>query len=68
MGDWRKHRFILVSALLAISLSISLLQAKAQKDSIPLHRWHSQVLPVIMRSVETDWSGGAVLSSTFHLK
>ena len=39
----------------------------AQKDST-LKKHHFLVLPIIARSIETDWSFGAAVSSTFHLK
>jgi len=68
MTDRGRHTFTLTIALLVINFSVNILPAKAQTDTTQPHKWHSQLLPVIMRSVETDWSGGAVLSSTFHLK
>lgn len=41
--------------------------AKAQKDS-SLNRHRLLILPIIARSVETNWSFGAAVSSTFHLR
>jgi len=59
-----KSIFFTLSLVLVSSLKI---EAQVKKDSSNPKKWHTQILPVIVRSVETDWSGGVVLSSTFHI-
>ncbi|MEO6317017.1 MAG: BamA/TamA family outer membrane protein [Chitinophagaceae bacterium] len=39
----------------------------AQKDSNAVKKNHLLVLPVIARSIETSWSFGTVVSSTYHV-
>lgn len=41
--------------------------ALAQKDSTATKKNHLLVLPVIARSIETSWSFGTAISSTFHI-
>ncbi len=53
--------------LLQVSFfSFIILNAQNSNDSIKPK--HTQIFPVISRSVETDWSFGIILSKTFHLK
>lgn len=40
----------------------------SQQDSIAGKNFKFRPLPVIVRSIETDWSFGALISSTFHIK
>ncbi|MFT3935567.1 MAG: BamA/TamA family outer membrane protein [Chitinophagaceae bacterium] len=51
-------------------LPLFLLQAThchAQKDSTVKKSSHLLILPVIARSIETSWSFGSAISSTFHI-
>jgi len=54
---------------IVIALPVLLLQVvncRAQKDS-SFRKNHLLVLPVIARSIETSWSFGTAISSTFHI-
>lgn len=58
-------RFCLFTALLPVCFLISP-DCGAQKDS-SAKKNHLLVLPVIARSIETSWSFGTAISSTFHI-
>jgi outer membrane protein assembly factor BamA len=54
--------------LVITALLISYCNVKGQVDTlqIPVTR-HAQILPIIARSIETNWSFGAASSFTFHI-
>ncbi len=54
------------SASVITALLISFANAKAQTDTLKFHNSNVLVLPVIARSIETNWAFGAAASFTFH--
>ena len=60
-----RHPRFCIALLLPVYFLIPV-QGRAQKDSAAKKN-HLLVLPVIARSIETSWSFGTAISSTFHV-
>lgn len=60
-----RHPCFCIALLLPVYLLIPV-HGRAQKDSAAKKN-HLLVLPVIARSIETSWSFGTAISSTFHV-
>jgi outer membrane protein assembly factor BamA len=60
------HKTCLFIAVILIASLLSANTCSAQKDSTS-KKSHFLVLPVIARSIETSWSFGTAVSSTFHI-
>ncbi len=61
-----RRTFIFYCLFLPVLLMLSV-KGGAQKDSSTSRKSHLLVLPVIARSIETSWSFGTAISSTFHI-
>lgn len=63
----RINRRTLFAGILCFALNVPFIVNAQKKDGNSV-RHRLLVLPIVARSVETSWSFGAAVSSTFHLK